>query len=474
MFEASLRGTKQSPRKLLFRDCFVARNDGVFNHSHSSMPENNLMPKIKYLLLTIILFCHLFSFAQNAKIDSLKTVLTNCKTDSSKIKILNAISNITRNTNIDSATYLNLKTLELSEKANWKPGLLESESDLGKDNYLKGDYPKSLDYFFKALKISDELNSLKSKADILKNIGNIYVLEQDFPKALEKYFIALGISEKLNDKSTIANHLSNIGLAYTYKGNTELGLDYLLKSLKLNEELGNDIASAQAMDFIGFTYSEQQDYPKALEYLSQSLKMNEKFGNKIRIIDNLRNIGEVYLQIGKFKEAEDNFKRSLEISESLHHLHGIEGINEALSRLYDTTGRPALAFEHYKKYIAARDINYSEETQKKQARTEMNYEFEKKEAVLKEQQDKERAVAKEKERFQQIVIWSVVIGLLLVIVFAGFVVRSLRTTRLQKILIEEKQREILDSIHYAKRIQSSLLPTEKYIEKNLNRMNPKK
>jgi len=40
----------------------------------------------------------------------------------------------------------------------------------------------------------------------------------------------------------------------------------------------------------------------------------------------------------------------------------------------------------------------------------------------------------------------------------------------QKELIEEKQKEILDSIHYAKRIQSSLLPTEVYIERVLDDM----
>lgn len=31
--------------------------------------------------------------------------------------------------------------------------------------------------------------------------------------------------------------------------------------------------------------------------------------------------------------------------------------------------------------------------------------------------------------------------------------------------VEEKQKEILDSIHYAKRIQTALLTSEKYIEK---------
>jgi hypothetical protein len=37
----------------------------------------------------------------------------------------------------------------------------------------------------------------------------------------------------------------------------------------------------------------------------------------------------------------------------------------------------------------------------------------------------------------------------------------------QKLLVEEKQKEILDSIRYAKRIQTVLMPNEKYIVKKL-------
>jgi two-component system NtrC family sensor kinase len=40
----------------------------------------------------------------------------------------------------------------------------------------------------------------------------------------------------------------------------------------------------------------------------------------------------------------------------------------------------------------------------------------------------------------------------------------------QKHLLEEKQKEILDSIRYAKRIQTSLLPTESYITSRLNKL----
>jgi hypothetical protein len=72
-----------------------------------------------------------------------------------------------------------------------------------------------------------------------------------------------------------------------------------------------------------------------------------------------------------------------------------------------------------------------------------------------------------------------------VIAFSGFVFNRFRVTQKQKSIIEkqktlvdeafaqleEKNREVMDSIHYAKRIQTALLPNEKYIERKLNQLN---
>ncbi|MBC7864342.1 MAG: hypothetical protein IAF38_15300, partial [Bacteroidia bacterium] len=43
----------------------------------------------------------------------------------------------------------------------------------------------------------------------------------------------------------------------------------------------------------------------------------------------------------------------------------------------------------------------------------------------------------------------------------------------QKEMVEEKQKEILDSIRYAKRIQTTLLTSEKYIARKLKIINGK-
>jgi biopolymer transport protein ExbB/TolQ len=112
--------------------------------------------------------------------------------------------------------------------------------------------------------------------------------------------------------------------------------------------------------------------------------------------------------------------------------------------------------------------------------------------------DKQAAIADEKNRKQRIVIWSVIGGLLLVAMFAIFILRALRITNKQKVIIEkqkqkvdiayteldiknkeieeqkkiveEHHKETMDSIRYASRIQRALITSEKYIDKTLNRM----
>jgi len=51
-----------------------------------------------------------------------------------------------------------------------------------------------------------------------------------------------------------------------------------------------------------------------------------------------------------------------------------------------------------------------------------------------------------------------------------FVAMQSKEIQHQKEIIEEKHKEVMDSIHYAKRIQSALITSEKSIELSLNRL----
>ena len=73
--------------------------------------------------------------------------------------------------------------------------------------------------------------------------------------------------------------------------------------------------------------------------------------------------------------------------------------------------------------------------------------------------------------------YALVGGVGLLIVFLLFVYNRYKVTReknkiieFQKELVDQKQKAIIDSIEYAKRIQRSHLPTETYIDNSLKRL----
>ncbi|MBA3665309.1 MAG: tetratricopeptide repeat protein [Bacteroidetes bacterium] len=437
-----------------------------------------------------------------------------------------------------------LKALKIADEIGNKKLIAENLSNIGNIYLEKADYPKALDYYFKAVKMAETLGDKKEIAQNLGNIGIAYTEKAEYPKSLHYYFKALKLDEELGNKSGIARHLDNIGSVYRqqaaasteHKAKEELfnkALDYYFKALKLSEELGNKYGMADDLGNIGNVYNLQTDYPRALDYYFRALKIKEELGDKGAIATNLGNIGTVfddqatssseanmkrdlfskalahyfkalklaeeledkngiarhfgnigtlYIKTGQFALAEKHLKQALTLYDSLGELDATREFEKSLSYLYDTTGRVKLAFEHYKKYIAARDSINSEENQKKQARTEINYEFEKKEALTKAEQDKKDLIAEEEKQKQKLFLWFTICGLAVVIVVSGFIFRSLQINKKknkiiseqkalvehQKKVVEEKQKEILDSIHYAKRIQTALLTTHKYIERNLN------
>jgi len=156
----------------------------------------------------------------------------------------------------------------------------------------------------------------------------------------------------------------------------------------------------------------------------------------------------------------------------------------ALTSLDSTTGNFKIAFENHKLFIIYKDSIDNEETKKKTIQSAMTYEFEKKELASKAEQEKLDAVTAEEKQKQKIVIYAVAGMLLVVIVFSLFLLNRFRVTQKQKKVIEEqkvlvdkayehlheKNKEVMDSIFYARRIQRSLLPTEKYIENKLNKL----
>jgi serine phosphatase RsbU (regulator of sigma subunit) len=119
----------------------------------------------------------------------------------------------------------------------------------------------------------------------------------------------------------------------------------------------------------------------------------------------------------------------------------------------------------------------------------MNYDFDKKEAATKAKQDKKDVFATADKKRQQLfllflVVLALSIAIIAIIIFRGLqqskkakkvielqrdeITQQKETVEKQKVLVEEKQKEIVDSITYAKRIQYTLLANKQLMDNNLS------
>ena len=479
-------------------------------------------------LLLITIF-YLFSFVsiaqQNRIVDSLLNILKTAKEDTVQINALDNLGWEVKYNNPDTAIILGMKALKITENIalplEKKEILIANISkNLGVYNHLKGNYPEALLLYFKALKIYEKRNNKSGVAAALTNIGSVYFNQSDYQKALEHYLEALKITEEITHsqnkalakkgKDKLSGLFGNIGSVYSDLGNYSKSLEYYFKALNISEDKADKDGVSRWLGNIANVYQEKADsayakenyktplgglYQKSLTYYLKALKIAEELGNKNAIAIKLGNIGTLNAKIAKneptlkqriakYKEAEDYLMKALALSNTIGALNYAKNFEEALSKLYSATGKHELALQHYKKFINARDSLSNDENKKKSLIAELNFNFEKKEALSKAAAVAAAGIAAEETKKHKIIIYSILCGLLLVVIFAVFVFRAFRhkmkaniiitkqklEVEKQKTIVDEKQKEILDSIHYAKRIQTALLTSEKYINRNLNNL----
>lgn len=468
-----------------------------------------------------LLFCFVFSFSQNRKIDSLRVVISALPEDTPKVnKLLNMSGRFYRRNDFDSSKVYALKALNVSKKIGFRSGLANAHNAMGSYYLAIGNYADALKENLTSLQIQTEIGDAFSIAACHNNIGNVYFNQGNYPEALNSHLQALKIRTELNDSLTIAYSNVNIGNIHGLQGNFKLALKYYLTSLDvlkssketlyltaINSNIGQsyqalgdfkqaekyfnnclDLAkrSGKRLDLalsyisLGSIYQLTNRHQEALEKSFAALKLAQEIGSKQYEIVALYTIGMIYGSKKKYKDSEKYLLESYLLSKEIGDVQSIMDAGLQLSELYKKVNKHALALAYFKIHIDARDTLYNVQNAEKATRLSMNYEFEKKNTAARLEQEKRDALSLEEGKKQRIIIYSISGILFLVICFAIYALRSNRQKQKanheiskQKAVIEEKQKEIIDSIHYAKRIQNAHLPSQVYLLQNLKRLKDK-
>lgn len=385
----------------------------------------------------------------------------------------------------------------------------------------RGDFIEAIDYYSRSLKIREEINDKKGVAVCLSNIGIIYKNQGDIPKALIYYHKSLKIQEELNNNHGIAASLTNIGIIYKAQGDYPKALEYYTKSLKLREKDDDQRGIGYELNNIGILHTKQNDFNKAFNNYNQALAIQNKIGDKKGQSLSLVNIGSAYHDLGKLDSAIEYFSKALIIRKSIGDKKGITRVLGSLGITYSTKGNHAKAINfanqsllmakelglanetkdaantlyksykaignkdkaltNYELYIIMKDSLVNDEIKNELLKQQyqikadsIRVEQEKKDVLAKAEQQRRDDIAKKESEKKNLIITAGVIGTILGLFFTILIFNRLRITRKQKaiieeqkLIVEEKNTEILDSITYAKRIQTAILPPSKLVKEHL-------
>jgi len=379
---------------------------------------------------------------------------------------LNNIGDVYINqSNYEKALKYYLQSLVICESIGNKK--LMKLNNIAASYYYLGDYENALKYYIKALKMFEELGKKELMINPSLGVGNVYKEMGNYESALSYYTQAMAISTELKSKLGLTKSLTNIGNIYEKLQNNDTALAYYLKSLLIKEELGDKTAISLSLMNIGNIYLNKKNYEKALDYYQRALVINQETGNKDGQAKSLLNIGTLYSNKGDVEKAMKYLKMGIVLADSIKSKEIMMEGNEELSEVYFKKNDYKNAYAYFKLHSTLKDSLMNENNAKTMAEIQTRYETDKKEKEI-ELLTKDKSLIDIELKNQKIIITSFVFGFLFLLLLGFLAYNRYRIKQKASAEINQKNKEITESISYAKRIQSSFLTSEKYISQRLS------
>jgi len=436
--------------------------------------------------------------------DSLLNIVKTCKYDTVKIEILNQLVWEFKETNPERAIEYGKQAIEIAKKINRSRSLAQSMNNLGTVFYISGNYPEALHYYLGALELREQLKDSAAMGKSYNNIALVYYEQDDLEQSLVYHNRSLKIKLQTNDLKGISSSYGNIGNVYFKYAKSSSGrakdsllticLNYQVKTLDIQSQMlqkdpGNSnflIGKSATFNNLGNIYSEKAnhskkaaDYQMALNYHQKALDLQQQTEDTRGISHSYINIAGIFEKTGHEKEAITFYNKALDIAVPINLKEEQKASYEGLSGVYEKQRDFEKSLHYYKKFDAIKDsiLNVA----KAEQITEMQgkYDADKKnreiELLQKDKALRESELSQQKTVRNSFIVGFALVITLILILYNRYRIKTQSAEELtyKNLIIEAKQKEILDSIHYAKRIQQSLLPSDKYIERVLSKKNQK-
>lgn len=366
----------------------------------------------------------------------------------------------------DSAVPYFERGLEYRRKAKDYPGVLRTLSNLGGIFYMEREREKALKYYEDALRLEADQGFKEGEFVSINNLGAIYLEMNINPKALRYFHIARRKYEADNSSGNLSMSYDGLSKVHENLDNIDSAIHYVHKSIKSSIDDGDMSGYAYAKLNLGIIYHKQKKYDSAVATLREIVPMAIKLGDGRLLTGAYGNIAANFVESGQIDSALVYAELLLPLQQQVQDKTLSEDLAKLFGELYYRKGDYKSAYENIKLYSMIKDSLYNVNMNAKLAEMQEKYDSEKKE------RDNQMLQAENKQVRATRNYLTVILAIALISIVGGVfaytkIRRAHHTIRSQKELVEVKQKEIMDSINYAKRIQYALLASQQLLKKYL-------
>jgi len=420
------------------------------------------LPALLFIYLILCIFIGNFNLsAQQNYADSLKTILNNTPSDTAKIPYYYALSEYYIFNAPEKAIPLANDFLLLGEKHD-STGIVDyCYLILGEAHFYQDNLQTSERYFTNYLKSQQKQENKQKIAQAYNNLGIVSRAMDNYPAAINYYNEALDIYRAFNDTSGIKSVYNNLGV--------------------LNEHL--NLLS------------------KALEYYQKSLSLEKEFNNPDGISTSYLNLGGIYYKLEQYEPALNYCQKAIPICDSLEYMITLEMVYDLMYKIYRDTGKPKEALNYFEKFYELNNKRLNQETKAKIAELEIKYQTDKNQKEI-ELLNKQK---NQKSTINTILLIAIGVVFLQTFILLRIIAKRKRNNQILQLQNEEMSRkneeietqrdeieaqrdeiqrqkefadkqtdyilrqnkDITDSIEYAKHIQIALFPDKLTLQKIL-------
>jgi len=341
---------------------------------------------------------------------------------------------------------------------------------------VEAEFDQSFIYLMNLRKLLEKKESLVVYPVVL---GDAYFIaywinqiQYDLVRAREYAELLLKHAEKFKLKVLTIKAKMALAELTQHEGNVVGGIQQFKGIEKDLLESGDSLLLNRTYLLLSNAYTVKQDTDSAFYYAKKAYHIVPVNDAQLKAFSTIH-LARGYLSIGEVANAIKLASQALKVEEDLGAKKEIKDIHNLLAEAYKNDKNYKEALTHLEKFLKLDQEQASLLSAANISSLESKMEKEKHQHTLKLKQEE---VALKNVKIKQQSIQN--IGLVIVLLFAiGFIILAVRSYRIkkrdaetimkQKIMVEQAHQEIKDSIVYAKRIQSAILPPIKLVKEYL-------